>query len=418
MKKIFIILLCAAAVSSVTAKSKPMFMWFDATANFKRLSSADSIAYYLDKVKALGFTDVVVDVKPVTGEVLFTSRYAPVMREWDGFRRLRTFDYIATFITEGHKRRLRIHAAFNMFAGGQIINGRGVVFAMHPEWASMIYTDTGIVPIFQLIKKKDVAMLNPVDTAVQHHELNVLRELVTRYALDGVILDRARFDDLNADFSALSRSLFEKTLGRKVEHFPDDIFVWEKSADGTRRSKPGRYFTQWLEWRASIIRDVIAQARDVVKQARPSIAFGDYAGAWYPLYFQDGANWASPTYDPSKEYRWASPGYKKTGYADLLDFFTAGNYYFEVATSELAAGKEQWRSVEGSCEGLRHVIDKKTPVYGGLFVEQYRDQPGQFSQAVAMNLKKTDGLMVFDIVHIITRNWWDALAHGITEGGK
>jgi Domain of unknown function/Glycosyl hydrolase-like 10 len=425
MKKIFIAAVIALTISPSAAKNKPMLMWFDATANFNRLSYGDSIAYYLDKVKSLGFTDVVVDVKPITGEVLYTSRYAPIMREWDGHRRGHTFDYIAAFITEAHKRSLRIHAAVNIFAGGLNVLERGIVFSMHPEWASVIYTDTGMVPITAL-KHRDAAMLNPADTAVQHHELNVLGELVSRYPLDGVILDRVRYDDLDADFSPLSRSLFERSIGTAIGHFPDDIFLWEKTSNGSKRMKPGKYFTQWLDWRAKVIHDFIAQARAVVKHARPSASFGDYAGAWYPIYYQVGANWASTTYDPSKEYRWASPSYKKTGYAELLDLFTTGNYYFEVTKAELTGqkstagaqtgtgpAKAPWYSVEGSCEIAKNVVNNATPVYGGIFVEQYRDHPAQFSKAVAMNLQRSDGLMVFDIMHIITMNWWNALARGI-----
>ena len=32
-----------------------------------------------------------------------------------------------------------------------------------------------------------------------------------------------------------------------------------------------------------------------------------------------------------------------------------------------------------------------------------------------MNLKESDGLMIFDIVHIINRNWWDALKEAVAE---
>lgn len=42
-------------------------MWFDATANFERFSHRDSISHYLQKISAIGFTDVVVDIRPITG---------------------------------------------------------------------------------------------------------------------------------------------------------------------------------------------------------------------------------------------------------------------------------------------------------------------------------------------------------------
>ncbi|MGE5313578.1 MAG: alpha amylase family protein [Acidobacteriota bacterium] len=428
MKKFLLALLIAAAILPARAKDKPMLMWFDATANFSRLSYPDSIRYYLDKVKSLGFTDVVVDVKPITGEVLFPSRYAPLMKEWDKFHRPQTFDFLQTFISESHKRKLRIHASLNIFVAGHNFFDRGIVYTQHPEWASIIYTDSGMVPITKL-KKKYSAMTNPADTSVQRHELDVLRELVTKYAVDGVILDRVRYDDLHADFSPLSRALFEKHLGKKIDHFPADIFEWKKAADGSLQSRPGPYFRQWVEWRATIIHDFMAKARQTVKKARPSVSFGDYTGAWYPIYYQVGVNWASRNYDPSKEYKWASPTYKKTGYAELLDLYTTGNYYFEVTKDELKAsdkkgttetgtgsGKEPWYSVEGSCEIVKKVLKGAVPAYGGIYVEQYRDHPAQFEKAIAMNLKKSDGLMVFDIVHIISMDWWDALARGIAQG--
>mgnify|MGYP000552185665 CR=1 FL=1 len=46
-------------------KEKPKYLWFDAEANFERFSSKDSISYYLEKAKDVGFNQVVVDVKPI-----------------------------------------------------------------------------------------------------------------------------------------------------------------------------------------------------------------------------------------------------------------------------------------------------------------------------------------------------------------
>ena len=43
-------------------------MWFDAEANFERFSHKDSIDYYLEKIKSVGFTHAIVDIRPITGE--------------------------------------------------------------------------------------------------------------------------------------------------------------------------------------------------------------------------------------------------------------------------------------------------------------------------------------------------------------
>ena len=45
---IFCVVVCALMNMSVAlGKEKPKYMWFDAEANFKRLSTFDSIIYYL-----------------------------------------------------------------------------------------------------------------------------------------------------------------------------------------------------------------------------------------------------------------------------------------------------------------------------------------------------------------------------------
>ncbi|MCS2721837.1 hypothetical protein NXX55_27900 [Bacteroides thetaiotaomicron] len=42
-------------LSGSSSKQKPALMWIDAEANFERFSHQDSIDYYLEKIKSLGF---------------------------------------------------------------------------------------------------------------------------------------------------------------------------------------------------------------------------------------------------------------------------------------------------------------------------------------------------------------------------
>ncbi len=60
------------------------YMWFDCEANYATLSHPDSIEFYLEKVRALGFGNVVVDVKSIMGETLYDSGIAPYMGEFEG----------------------------------------------------------------------------------------------------------------------------------------------------------------------------------------------------------------------------------------------------------------------------------------------------------------------------------------------
>jgi hypothetical protein len=404
--------------------NKRLLLWFDAEANFERFNTSDSIRFYLDKSKSIGITDIVLDVKPITGEVLYDSKLAPKMTDWKGFKRTSDYtDYVQFFIEESHRRGLKIHASQNVFCEGHNFFNRGVVYTTHPEWQSTNFNpDSGLVKITQL-KKKYSAMTNPADLSVQSHALAVLKELVDKYpTLDGVILDRARYDGIEADFSELSRVLFEKYAKKRVKNFPNDIFRYEN-----KKRIEGKHYKKWLEWRAKVIYDFFKSARETVKSNHPNIAFGDYTGAWYPLYYEVGVNWASQKYDPSKTYKWATSQYKRFGYAELLDIYSSGCYFVEVTKEEILKKieatkgietsdqkpKEWWYSVEGSAELAMQVTAGVVPVYGGLYVEQYDKDAEQFSRAVSMCLKKTDGLMIFDIVHLVQKNWWDALEKGI-----
>lgn len=422
-------------VSSINAAPKPKLMWFDATGNYEMLCNSDSVCYYLDKVKQLGFTDAVIDVKPISGEVLFNSKIAPQLKDWQGYKRTSSFDILELFIAEAHKRNLKVHASLNTFVEGHNYVDRGPVYVDRQQWQSINYTDSGMVPISKQ-KHKYSAMTNPANREVQLYEISILKELVSNYPeLDGLILDRVRYDCVEADFSDLSRGLFEKYINAKVEKYPDDIFRWGKDEKGISKIYEGKLFQKWIEWRASVIYNFIVEAKAEVKKINPKISFGDYTGAWYPTYYELGVNWASKNYNPYPKYYWATENYKKYGYAEQLDLYTTGCYFFEVTKDEVAKlneinsqrteaamkqGREPWYSVEGSIEMAQSVTMNAVPIYGGVYVGQYKEKnsPEQFAKAVAMCLKKSDGLMVFDIVHLIHNNWWDAMEKGIKDGEK
>ncbi|MDP4201237.1 MAG: alpha amylase family protein [Bacteroidota bacterium] len=427
---IFCVVVCALMnMSVVSGKEKPKYMWFDAEANFKRLSTPDSIIYYLKTIKDAGFTDAVLDVKTIMGEVLYQSKLAPFFEQYDGVTHLRDYDMLAIFIREGHRLGLKVHASLNIFAGGHNYLNRGIIYTTNPQWQSVVYVNGKLMPISEKKWAYD-GMLNPVNPEVRVYELNVLKEFVGKYkSLDGIVLDRVRFDGIDADFSPLSKSEFEKYARVKLDRFPEDIIEW-KLKDGVWSWERGKYFRQWIEWRAGIIGRFFRDARAAVKKINPQLSFGDYTGSWYPVYDEVGVNWASPKYDPSKEYDWAAPAYKKSGYANQLDVYMTGLYYNEVTIDEvnklnevnsknrveasMGKTKDYWYSVEGGAKLAKKVTAGAVPVTGSILASLYKD-PVQFQRAVRMCCEKTDGLMVFDISDVIRNNWWNYLKQAINE---
>ena len=409
---------------------KQALMWFDANANFARFNNKDSIDYYLTKIADLGFTHAVVDIRPISGEVLYESKLAPKLTEYNGAK-AGDFDYLDYFITKGHELGLEVHASINVFSAGNNYTKKGLVYDGHPEWASIVYTpNQGMISITE--DKGDykyAAMINPINKEYQEYILNVLKEVTTKYPnLDGFILDRVRYDGINADFSPQSKEAFETYIGEEVTRFPEDIFEWKKDTNGNTQRINGKYFKQWIEWRTKNIYDFMKLAHDEIKSVNPDISFGTYTGAWYPSYYEVGVNFASNQYDPSKDFDWATPKYKNYGYAELLDLYTTGNYYTTMTIEEAKSNNPsiknetdsevhsgEWYSVEGSNRNLK-VILKDKQFSGGVLADQFYDNPEGLAKSIELNLKESDGVMIFDIVHIINKNMWDQVEEGMTKG--
>lgn len=408
-------------------------MWIDATANIERLNNKDTIDFYLSKVKELGFTDIAVDMRPISGHVLYDSQYAPKLTKWKGKDITYTFDYLGYYISKAHELGLRVQASLNTFVAGHNFLDEGPIYEEgKSDWATIVYPPSENVEFIPITQQKDKysAMVNPINAEFQEYILNIFKEFVGKYPeLDGIILDRVRYDGFTSDFSELSRTTFEEYLGTKIEVYPDDIYRWQKDDKGDFFPKRGKHFLKWIEWRSSVIYNFMEKAKQEVKSVNPDISFGTYTGAWYPSYFEVGVNFASKEYDPSKDYDWATAEYKNNGYAELMDLYTVGNYYTTITKedyleknpeikneTDMWAQSGTWYCVEGSNEKLRSIMGDNE-FLGGILVDQFYDNPEGLTESIKMNLKTSDGLMVFDIVHIIEKNLWSYVEEGMKQAG-
>lgn len=397
-------------------------MWVDLSANWERFNSLDSVKFYCEKVAKTGMTAIVLDVKGTGSDVPYASRFTPELKEWKGIP-APEFDYITEFSKAARANGLKIYCSINTFAEGHGIFRKGLIYDGHPEWQAVNYVPGEGLKKQLDIKGKKVLFTNPALPEVRRHVCNIIGELVSEFDIDGVILDRGRYDNIQSDFSDFSRKQFEKYIGAKVERFPEDIYEWVKNPESGRYEiKRGDLFRKWIEWRASVIYTFFEEAREAVKTANPDAEFGAYTGAWYPSYYEVGVNWASRDYDASADFDWATEKYSDYGYAELLDLYTNGNYYPLVTLEEFRKSNGTYRNetdssiskgehlcVEGACLYSRNLLGDN-PFCGGMYVEDYRNKPEQFIRAVRMNLDKSDGLMIFDLVHIVNFGWWDELA--------
>ncbi len=410
--------------------AKGRFVWIDAAANFKDYAnSTDNIASDMKRIKETGFTAVIVDVRPTNSGVLFNSATEGPLTKVDAWvngqyqwvTRTETFDYLQAFINEGKKVGLDVYASINTMIGGFAPNPgygmdpTGFLFedSTKKSWATIVNTTEGLKNTLDL--GSGTKFLNPANDEVVEYLTDLLADLASYEGLKGIILDRCRYDDndLQSDFSDVSREKFEEFIGREVENWPGDIFKPGQEnldGDGTELQK------KWMAFRAKMIHDFIEKVSNRVHQVNPGIRFGAYVGGWYSSYYHSGVNWASPNYETASFYRWATTDYNEYGYADHCDIMIIGAY----ASTSSIYGSGEW-TMQGFCKRAENLFKGDVPFVGGPDIGNSPgfEKGGQgklMPQIVDACINaSTEGMFFFDLCHIKMYNYWSDIKKAFDE---
>ncbi|MBO5499818.1 MAG: family 10 glycosylhydrolase [Bacteroidales bacterium] len=399
-------------------EAKARLVWIDAAANFKDYAnSKENISKDMARLKETGFTGVIVEVRPTTAGVLFKSDVEGPVTQVDAWvtggyvwlKRTESFDYLQAFIDAGKDVGLDVYAAINTMVGGKQcpygLGNNGPLFdgSMKKEWASVVNTADGLVNCMDM--GDGTKFLNPANDEVVEYLLGILEDLAV-YDVKGIILDRCRYDDndLQSDFSDVSRAKFEEYIGAKVANWPSDVFApgAEKlSSPATQMQK------KWMEFRAKNIHDFMEKASLRVHSVNPDIRFGAYVGAWYSSYYYSGVNWASPNYNACNVYNWASAEYNKFGYADHCDIMIIGAY----ASTQSIYGNSEW-TMQGFCNRAKTIFAGDVPFIGGPDIGNstgFTDgKQGHLMPDIvdACINASTEGMFFFDLCHIKMYDYW------------
>lgn len=427
--------------TTVTKPGRNVIAWVDARSNvfgtYGRLNDTAELKKVLDTLQQSGVTGLVIDVKGSTGYTMYPSAYTKQLTSLDGKSLPAGVDYVGYMIKEARKRNFKIYTSIVTMVEGDGNRQIGKVFddPDFKQYESIVCDVNGNrVPVTSTGRN---AFVNPAQPVVQERALNIVKEIVGKYDIDGFILDYARYTDIDADFSDFSKAQFIKFLQDKYNDaeaanmkFPTDIVAtWKTTSGQVLPATTGKYYKKWLIYRTGVIHDFFKKARAAVKSVKPNVSFGVYVGAWYTTYYQVGVNWASEEYDPFNDqeirFDWAYPGYEKNGYAEQLDLLMTGNYFTQILLSENPATanlKYHWWSVEGSINGTKYITKNKMPLYASIDMGNV-DWPnkGEISRAIKYILNNTSGgIMLFDVVHVYAPQYnrlkqplWDAIKDGI-----
>jgi len=184
-------------------------------------------------------------------------------------------DILEEAIAEAHKHGLHVEAWFEYgFVGGYEqyypgTSGKGKIFDTHPDWVAK-RIDGG--------EKDNSNFYWMVQTRkdVQDFLIALVMEVVRKYDLDGVELDRIRYSSLQYGYDSYTDSLY------RLEH--------NGNPPPTNTSDPS-----WIRWRADKLNEFQARVYDSVKAVRPKFNLSNapslYSASQYTSYNNFCQDW-------------------------------------------------------------------------------------------------------------------------------
>lgn len=388
-----------------------LVMWVEQFPNAKVLTNREAVATMVNNVKKAGFTSIGLDVKGPEGYVSYRKNdlsktpYLTATKNPNKQVKDDGFDLLEVVLQEAHKIGLKVYTSFNFFTEGNITVNDYAILHEHKDWEEIVQRpeDKGkLLKITESTRGKEaakgkllaLAFVNPSNKEVQDFQLLRVEEVLKNYDIDGIVLDRCRYDNLYADFSHVTRNVFEEYLekeGKILENFPADAFKIDK--EGTLVK--GQFFKEWITFRSQTICDFTGRIRSLVDKYKteknPNLKMAAYVGSWYEVYYQNGVNWASNQfkYDdrlsfPDSEIY--GENYNKTSYLNNLDFLMIGTYY--------KTPKEVNRYIT-----LGNILTcGQIPLLGSMSLPDLSvsDQGKVFGAS----LKNSSGLMIFDNCYV------------------
>ncbi|SEG43444.1 S-layer homology domain-containing protein [Paenibacillus sp. UNC499MF] len=384
---------------------KKVILWVDQAANARKFQTADNVDNFLRTAKENGVTSVVFDVKGVEGYVSYkkstlTGRpYVSAITAPEKAGSNPDLDLLQEFIRGSRELGLDIHVAFNIFAEGSIASNEYAVLNSHLDWEERVYNaaDKGqIKRLRESAKQGAVAFVNPSNDGVRDFQLKTIEEVLQNYDVDGVVLDRARYDNESADFSDVTKAKFESFLGargKQLRNWPDDVFTY---AGNVR--KDGPLIRDWWEFRSKTIKSFTSEVRQLADRYKTEkgkkIEVSAYVGSWFESYYLNGVHWGSTEFRYDERLRMKdesvyTPGYYESGYVKNLDFIMIGAY-------QTTAPEIEHYITLGNI-----VTNGEVPLYAGIALTNVQE-PALQRDVFQAGLENTHGLMLFDASQV---NW-------------
>lgn len=397
---------------------KPVIMWVEQYVNAKVTGSKEEIKQLVSTAKKAGITAFALDIKGCEGYVGYrkaTLTNCPYITETQNAKKKfeSDIDMLEEMIAEAHLQGLKVYGSLNFFVEGNLSSADSAlnIRENHPDWAEVLQTpeDGGkLCSVFETAKNSMLLYVNPANKEVQDLQLRRVREVLENYEIDGIILDRTRYDNQFADFSEVTKEAFEAYLAERNQHmekFPEDIYTFDEK----NQMVYGRYYVDWIAFRSGIIKEFARRVYNLLEEYRirsnRTIEFAAYVGSWFDLYYQNGVNWSGRDFVYRDALEFPMPQlytkeYAKTSYLEYLDFLMIGCYF---GTREQM---EKYITIGNI------VTNHEVPVIASISLP---DLSGEelLDMGVKACYQGSDGIMIFDLCYVD----WEKLKSSMRKAG-
>lgn len=240
--------------------------------------SRHDIARIMHNCRSAGFNTVLFQVRG-NGTAFYRSRLEPWADELGG--RDPGFDPLAVACKEAHRRGLQLHAWFNVIPGWRGKEPPSNPRQLYHARANWFWRDA-------FGRREPLGWynsLNPCYPEVRRYLVDVMREVVAGYPIDGLHLDYIRFPNE-----------WNEAYGKngQVPDYPRDprtLALFKRETGRTPEAAPA----VWDQWRTDKITQIVVGARKMIRQVNPSVRLSAAVGARWEearrTHFQDARKW-------------------------------------------------------------------------------------------------------------------------------
>jgi uncharacterized lipoprotein YddW (UPF0748 family) len=254
------------------------------------LGSPESIAALVRTARDHGFNTLLVQVRG-RGDAYFKSTLEP--RAADLQRQPASFDPLATVLTRAHEAGLRVHAWVNVnlvSSAADLPIATTHLIHRHPEWL-MVPRD--LVQELSKVPEESPAYVgkiarwtraqtwgpdnaatfeglyaSPILPAAADHVNTVVRDLVSRYDVDGVHFDYARYPSERFDYSRGAIRAFRDALRPQLTSAVRREMDAREEDDGL--AYPDSFADAWKAFRIERMTTLMSRLRTTVRTTRPN----------------------------------------------------------------------------------------------------------------------------------------------------